>query len=65
MRATKVRQSSSTDAHLNYLEAKHSGHHLEYLAKYVDISKALNTLAFLPRTDYKQFHQGRKVFQRD
>ncbi len=56
--------SSSTDAHLNYLEAKHSGHHLEYLAKYVDISKGFaNTLAFLPRTDYKQFHQEAKVFQ--
>lgn len=45
-------------AHLNYLEAKHQGNHLEYLAKYIDISNGFaDRLAFLPRTNYKQFHQ--------
>lgn len=56
--------TKQTDAHLNYLEAKHAGKHLEYLAKYVDISNGFaNTLAFLPRTDYKQLHQEMKLIQ--
>ncbi|WMW79630.1 DUF5916 domain-containing protein [Undibacterium cyanobacteriorum] len=63
---TDVKQTDvkQTDAHLNFLEAKHSGKHLEYLAKYVDISNGFaNTLAFLPRTDYKQLHQEMKLIQ--
>lgn len=44
--------------HLGYLEAKHQGKHLEYLAKYSDISQNFaSSLAFLPRTDLKQLQQ--------
>jgi len=61
--AQMARSQSEVDAHklsghLGYIEAKHQGKHLEYLAKYSDISSAFaSNLAFLPRTDVKQLEQ--------
>nr|WP_314862444.1 DUF5916 domain-containing protein [uncultured Undibacterium sp.] len=47
--------------HLNYIEAKHQGKHLELLTKYLDVSANFATsLAFLPRTDVKQIQQEAK-----
>lgn len=57
-RSEKQDGQQKQQAHLNYLEAKHQGKHLEYFAKYIDISNGFaDRLAFLPRTNYKQFHQ--------
>ena len=57
-RSEKQEGQQKQSAHLNYLEAKHQGKHVEYLAKYIDISNGFaDRLAFLPRTNYKQFHQ--------
>lgn len=61
--AQMARSQSDVDGHtlsghLGYFEAKHQGKHLEYLAKYSDISSAFaSNLAFLPRTDVKQLEQ--------
>lgn len=61
--AQMARSQSEVDGlklsgHLGYFEAKHQGKHLEYLAKYSDISSAFaSNLAFLPRTDVKQLEQ--------
>lgn len=57
-RSERQEGQQKQSAHLNYLEAKHQGKHVEYLAKYIDISNGFaDRLAFLPRTNYKQFHQ--------
>ncbi|MBC3875577.1 carbohydrate binding family 9 domain-containing protein [Undibacterium flavidum] len=56
-------ESHQQSGHLYYLEAKHQGKHLEYLTKYSDISRDFaNSLAFLPRTDLKQWHQEGKYY---
>ena len=54
-------ETSTERGHLNFIEAKHQGHQLELLVKYVDISKNFSdSLAFLPRTDVKQLQQEGK-----
>lgn len=61
-RQTKLNERDQKQSgHLNYLEAKHQGKHLELLAKYLDVSADFATsLAFLPRTDVKQIQQEGK-----
>lgn len=65
---TKVNnRDQQQSGHLNYIEAKHQGKHLEFLAKYLDVSANFATsLAFLPRTDVKQVQQeGKYVWHLD
>jgi hypothetical protein len=54
-------QSTKSKGQLRYVDIKHEGKHLEFVAKYLDISPKFDTnLAFLPRTDLKQLKQETK-----
>nr|WP_315467793.1 DUF5916 domain-containing protein [uncultured Undibacterium sp.] len=60
-RSQTQRGEISERGHLNFLEAKHHGKHLELLLKYLDITQHFaDSLAFLPRTDVKQLKQEAK-----
>lgn len=57
-RATQSSVGQNSTGQLRYLDLKHEGKHLEYMAKYVDITPQFDShLGFIPRTDMKQIAQ--------
>lgn len=58
---SETRADQNSTGQLRYVDVKHEGKHLEYEAKYVDITPKFDTrLGFLPRTDMKQIAQNAK-----
>jgi hypothetical protein len=55
---SETRADERSTGQLRYVDVKHEGKHLEYEAKYLDITPQFDTnLGFLPRTDIKQIAQ--------